>query len=43
MTALAASKTDTWTMAIIRTEMGVAGWREAISAARPFASVTTSA
>ena len=43
MTALTASNTETWTMAIIRTVMGGAGMRDTISAALAFASVTTSA
>ena len=43
VTALTASKTETCTMAIILTEMGVAGCRDAIVVAFSFASVTTSA
>ena len=41
--ALTASKTETCTMAIVLTAMGVAGFRDAMSAAFAFASVTTSA
>src|SRR5688572_8710716 len=41
--ALTASNTETWTMAIILTAMGVAGCLDATSAAFAFASVTTSA
>ena len=43
MIAETASKTDTWTIAIVRTAGGVAGLFDAISAAFAFASVTTSA
>src|SRR5205823_12819160 len=39
----AASKTETWTMAIVLTAVGVDGILEAISAAFAFESVTTSA
>ena len=41
--ALTASKTETWTMAMVLTAGGVAGCFAAISAALVFASVTTSA
>src|SRR5262249_55357862 len=41
--ALTASKTETCTMAIIRTAMGADGCRETMAAAFSFASVTTSA
>src|SRR5262245_42823952 len=41
--AVTASKTETCTMAIVRTAMGVAGFLEAISAAFALASLTTSA
>jgi hypothetical protein len=41
--ALTASKTETCTIAIVRTARGVGGLREAISAARALASVTASA
>src|SRR5687767_11582918 len=41
--ALTASKTETWTMAIVLTAGGVPGSFDAISAAFAFASVTTSA
>ena len=43
MIALTASNTETWTMAIVLTVMGVAGILDAMSAALAFASVTTSA
>ena len=43
VTALTASKTETCTIAIILTAMGVDGCRDAIVAAFSFASVTTSA
>src|ERR1035441_8180806 len=41
--ALTASNTETWTMAIVRTAIGVTGCLDAMSAAFAFASVTTSA
>ena len=43
MIAFTASKTETWTMAMVLTAGGVAGCFDAISAAFAFASVTTSA
>ena len=43
MIAFAASKTETWTIAIVLTATGVAGFLEATSAAFAFESVTTSA